>query len=412
VTIAGDGGMALVLFGGDDPGEPMAWAQVSPNSGEVKAHGMAQTGASAPAAAPSRTVLVLSGAEAQLKRIALPARTEAQARAGVGYLFEGALAGVDDVHFAVGAAQDSDGHRLAAAFSKNRLAQWLEACRKHGANPRAIYLDCTLWPAAPGNVEIVAAGARAIVAGGRYGGYSIEAGLAGALLARWATQNGAPVERIGLSSSLAQSWTPPVLPGAPQTVTRDHSDPGVTLAAAAIDPPDYAPNLRQGELASTGPKATSWQIWRLAAVLAVIAALVQSGVQGLDASRDFQAAKSIAATAERDFRAARPDVKRISNLRAQVRAMANANTQAESHPVLNATDPVIRAQQAQPLVRLDSMRHAAPGRTVSLRFSAQSAESLEALAAWMRAQGLSLEVRETKPEDGRYTVEIALESPP
>lgn len=408
----GDGRLVLVLFGAGAPDEPMGWAQVQPRDGQVHAHGIAAQASALPAAAAARTVLVLPGSEAQVKRIALPARTEAQARAGVGYLFEGALVGGDDVHFAVGAAQDSEGHRLAAALSRLRLADWLAACRRLGANPRAVYLDFTLWPVEPDSVEVVGAGDRAIVAGGKAGGFSIETGLAAALLPRWASQNGARIDRLGVTIDVSRQWTPPVLPGAPAILERGGADVRQTLAAAAIDPPNHAPNLRQGEFALSGAAGPRWHVWRFAAALAIIAILVQGGANGLAGWRDGQAAKSVLAGAERDFRAARPEVKRIVNLRTQVRALANSQGQAGSHPVLKATGPIITAQQAQPLARLDEMRHQAPGRAIILRFSADSAQTLEALVAGMRTEGLTVESRDLRPENGRYVVEIQLESPP
>lgn len=408
---AGEKGVVLVLFGAGAPDEPMGWVQIQARDGQIHAHGIAAQASALPAAPASRTILVLPGSEAQVKRIALQARTDAQARAGVGYLFEGSLVGGDGVHFAIGAAQDSEGHRLAAALSSARMTEWLDACRRLGANPRAIYLDFTLWPVEPDCVEVVGDGDRAMVAGGKAGGYAIETALAAALLPRWASQNGARINRLGVTIDVSRQWTAPTLPGQPTVLERGTSDVRQTLAAAAIDPPDYAPNLRQGDFAVSGAAVPSWRLWRFAAAMAIIAVLVQGGANGLAGWRDGQAAKTVLAAAERDFRAARPEVKRIVNLRTQVRAMANSHNQADAHPVLKATGPIISAQQAQPLARLDEMRHQAPGRTIILRFSADTAQPLEALAASMRAGGSAVESRDLRPENGRYIVEIQLESP-
>ncbi|HRO04072.1 MAG TPA: hypothetical protein PLS69_10765, partial [Terricaulis sp.] len=80
----------LLLIGGSDPEAPMAWAQID-DAGAIEAQGVLAPGAQAPAAPPARTVLVLPGADARVKLLDLPARTEAQARAGAPFLFEGAL---------------------------------------------------------------------------------------------------------------------------------------------------------------------------------------------------------------------------------------------------------------------------------------------------------------------------------
>lgn len=405
--------LALVLFGDRGPSDALGWAQLDPRTSAVVARGTAGPNEPAPAAAPARTVLVLSGAEAQLRRLALPARTEAQARAGVGYLFEGALVGADDVHFAVGPAQDEDGHRLAAAMSTARLGQWLEACRQRGAAPSAVYLDVSLWPVDPASVAVVAFGDRAMVCGGRHGGYAIEADLAAQLFARWAAQNGARPTRIAVDPALAAGWRALPQLGDAQVQTAPESDAVAVLAAAALDPPNDAPDLLQGAFSARGAAAgPRWQFWSLAAALAVIAVLVQSGVQAVAGWRDAQAASAVSAAAEAEFRAARPQIKRIVNLQAQVRAAANADGQAGAHPVLKATGPLLKAREAHPLVRLDELRHQAPGRAVELRFSAADGAALQALAAWLTAQGLQVQTRDLSPEAGRYGLSVTLEAQP
>lgn len=410
-TRAPSGAVHLVLFADGAPGDAMAWLQVDGRNGETLERGVAAPGQAPPAAAPARTVLVVSGADAQVRRVALPARTEAQARAGAAYQFDGALLERDETHFAIGAAQDGEGHRLVAAMSAARLHAWLDACRALGANPASAYLDVTLWPASDDAIEIVPLHQRALVCAGRYGGYAIEAPLAGALLSRWAMQNGLRPSRIGLDRRLADTLKLEPLAGAPQVITADAGAVDEELARAAIAAPDYAPNLRQGAYSVDGARTPRWKVWATAYALALIALLVQSGVQMFDAWRDGQSAQTVLAQAEQEFRAARPDVTRIVNLPAQVRAIANAATQAGDHPVLKLTAPLLRARQAQPNARLDELRFTAPGRSVEVRFSATTPAPLEAIAADLRAQGLAIGVRETRAEAGRFVVALSVEAP-
>nr|HRK64971.1 type II secretion system protein GspL [Terricaulis sp.] len=177
----------LILIGGDAPEAPMAWARA--DGQRILARGMADEGAP-PETPPARTLLVLPGADARLTRLDLPARADAQARAGAEMLIGASLAAGEAMHYAVGAAQNADGARLVAAISASRLTRWMERCQSLGAEPNAIYLDCTLWPVADDEAAIVSTPNRVIVAAGARGGFSIEPALAPALTKQWLAEHG------------------------------------------------------------------------------------------------------------------------------------------------------------------------------------------------------------------------------
>ncbi|UPT64648.1 MAG: hypothetical protein M0D54_09170 [Hyphomonadaceae bacterium JAD_PAG50586_4] len=80
----------LVLIGGDAPTAPMAWVRVS-QAGEISQRGVVDD-APPPATSATRTILVLPGADARLKPLDLPTRSEAQARAGAAALSAARLA--------------------------------------------------------------------------------------------------------------------------------------------------------------------------------------------------------------------------------------------------------------------------------------------------------------------------------
>lgn len=376
----------LVLIGGDAPEAPMDWARTDGH--RILARGIADEGAP-PATAPARTVLVLPGADARITRLDLPARAETQARAGAEMLIGGSLAAGEAIHYAVGAAQNAEGARLVAAISASRFKRWMERCATFGAAPNAIYLDCTLWPTADDEVAVVATPNRVIVAAGPLGGFSIEPALAPALIKQWLAENG---------SDLRVAKAPA-------------DDPIAVLARAGAHPPAYAPNLRQGAFAPSGAEQPSFALWRFAALLLAAAVLLQTGAQAIAGWRDHQAARQIMAQAESDFRAARPDVGRIVNLRAQATALVNAMEQSVRHPLLVTSEPIVRALQQHPLARLDEVRHEAPARRVRLVLSAPQPAPLEAAIAGLREQGLALEARTLQPREGRYVAELIVEAP-
>jgi type II secretion system protein L len=396
-----------VLIGGDAPTAPMAWARVS-GAGEVSQRGVVDE-APPPAIAATRTILVLPGADARLKPLELPTRSEAQARAGAAALFGGALGAEDDLHFAVGAAQDGAGQtRLVAAMSSARLREWLERCAGFGADPHVIVLDCTAWPATRDEIVIAVTPNRTIVAGGDRGGFSIEPALAPMLVARWLLEANAAGAAIVVQGEGAETYR--------TTLRRDVieaplPDPVATLAKGAAQVSASVPNLRQGAFAPAGREAQPFKLWRLAALLFVAAIMLQVGSEFISGWRDQQAAAQILTRAEREFREARPDVRRIVNLRAQVAALANAIEQSGRHPVIVTSEPVILALRQQPLARVDEVRHEAPGRSVRVIVSATDAQSLEAYVATLRDQRIEVEARTIQPREGRYVSELTLEAP-
>jgi type II secretion system protein L len=400
----------LILFAAESVDAPMAWALVDSDSGAVISRGYSDE-APPPAAAPAQTALVLPGADAQVKRIDLPARTEAQARAAAPMLFEGAIAAQQEVHYAIGGTQNAAGARLVAAMAPARLSEWLERCHKLGADPHIVALDFTVWPAAPGEVDVHVEDARVIVAGGMLGGFSIEPALAPGLAARWLARLPEAPARIVFSGGDAGAWRAALGSAGGLLTERALEDSMAHLARGVVDFPDYAPNLRQGAFAPEAQRAPPWQLWRFAAVLALLAVLLQVGSLTLAGWRDSRAAEQTLADAARDLSAARPDLGRITNVRAQVRGLINAQEQTQRNPVLSVNEPLIQALERQPLVRLDEVRHQAPDRIVRLQVSAAQAPALEAFVAELQGLGVEVQTRVLRPQLGRYAAEVTVQSP-
>jgi type II secretion system protein L len=305
------------------------------------------------------------------------------------------------------AVADAAGARLVAAIAEPRLQAWLDQCRSVGADPHIVVLDCTAWPV-DGEVAIVVTPNRVIVAGGQLGGFSTDPAIAPALTARWLNDAGADGARIVLWGGDAESYRRTLQR---DFEVRDAADVVACLAAGAATIAAFAPNLRQGAFVAEGRKQQPFKFWRLTALLAVAAVMLQVGSLVISGVRDRQTASQIEAAAERDFRAARPDVGRVVNLRAQVAALVNAQTQAARHPVLVTSNPVADALRQQPLARLDEVRHQAPAREVRLTITAQDQPSIDAIAALLREADLTVETRIVRPRDGRVAAELVVGAP-
>ncbi len=405
-NLQGSGQRGLVVFARGEPTDALGFVALDLKTGAVLERGVINGRADAPAAAPARTMLVLSAADVQVRRLALPARTAAQARTAARYQFEGLLIADADAHFAVSDALDSDGHRLAAVIAAPRLAQWLAACRQIGAAPAAVWIDASLWPAPAECAVVVAMEQRVMVAAGAYGGYALEGGLAGAVFGGWASQNGFRPRRILVDPAARVDWG-----GAQANFSEigDGVDPALVLARAAFSPPPYAVNLAAAE--TGGAQRPRWRLWSAAAALAVLAVLAQSGVQVATGLRDREAAAAATAAAIAELRAVRPNTAPQADFPAQVRALVTAEAQARNHPLLTVQKPLHDAMAAHPRLQLEAMTHDGPGRTVSVRVSGAMAGDFEAMAVWMRARGLTVALRGVQPEAGRLMATMTVESP-
>lgn len=396
----------LVLVAGETPDAPIAWARVQ--SGAIVARGQAEAGSVLPSA-NGDCILVLPGFEAQLRLLDTPARSAAQARAAAAYLFRGAIATAEsDTLFAAGVPVAEGGPRLAAAMSRVRLAAWLKRCTEARVTPTSIYLDCAIWPAIDGVVDIVRLGERTIVAAGSRGGFTIDSGLAPALIESWLSQPGAAVSEIRLSG-----WRPDQLPAfvlaeAARLTSLDLPDPVAALALAASRAQAHAPDLAQSGAGRAANTRSPLVPWLLAAGLAVAASLLQIGVTVLDAQRDADAAESALAAAEKEFLAARPDVKRITNLRAQVTAALNSARRPTSNPILTVSPAIADVLAAHPAVQLDEIRHETPGQSVSLRFSSDTPPELDSVIAGLRQGASRLDVGPMQAIDGRSSITVAM----
>jgi general secretion pathway protein L len=402
---------SLIFIAGAEPSDPLPWVRL--RDGEPIERGVAGPGerGGVRAAPPARTALVLRASEAHIKRQELPARTEAQARAAAALLFEKDVVGAGALHYAVGAVQNETGARLIAAISPERLTAWLARCRVHGADPQIVALDCTVLPQVGSDIEAVETADRYILASGDGGGLSLEPALARAVASRWLAQLQRTVRTAGYAGPDAAGFARLLEPGV-QLIVRASPDLDLALARGVLDAGDHTPNLRQGVFAPAGGRSRAATGWRVAAGLAALSILLNAGVAAYSGWRDASAATRVIAQAEENFRKARPDIKQVSNLRAQVAALSNAASRAERHPVLATADPLVRALLANPGVRLDELTHQAPEAGVRLRLSSEAEPALAATVEHLRAQGLRVTPGAQAPVDGRPSLELTLEAAP
>lgn len=105
----------------------------------------------------SRDVVVVPGVEVVVHTVALPMRSERQARAAAAILLEDQMASSSDaVHLALGPVT-ADGQRLVAVVSVQRMTAWLDQAARLGVKPSAVVPTYALLPEPQDGVVAVAA---------------------------------------------------------------------------------------------------------------------------------------------------------------------------------------------------------------------------------------------------------------
>ncbi len=399
----------LVLFGGAAPDGPMSWLLVERASRSVLTRGVLQAGETAPAA--PEAVLILPGAEAQARRIEVSASTEAQALAASRLLFRDSLAaGSGEIACTVGRAGDG-GARLAVAMNAGRLEQWRQRCRAARTQLSAVHLDCLLWPAPQGAVQVIEIDGRCVVAGGSAGGFAIESDLAARLLPAWLAQ-AQGIGRVQIAGQPSDAVRAAVQgAGRALEVIAQPDDPLAILAREAADPRSAAPNLLQEGFSTSPGGALSLKAWLPAIALAAVLVALQVVVLVMDGRRDEAHARALSDLAEKQFLDLQPGVHRIVNLRAQLSGALNSAAAQPPHPAVALTQPLSTWLIAHPGVRLDDVRYEGPGRSVEIRLSATTGAELDAVSASLSQVAANPRLGQMRVQDGRATLTATLEAP-
>lgn len=405
-------GGVLAILAGEDPEGPLSYAQIKASRSAAAAHGILapdQRGG-LPASAPGRTVLILPASLGRLLRVVLPARTEAQARAAAPFLLEDVLAtDASALHFAVGEAQDEQGTRLLAVMDRAILAQFLERCRRHGADPQIVVFDCAALRPLAGEARAVENDDRLVIGADGQGGVSLEPALGRALAARWLQALGEPVRTVSYIGHDPEGFQA-VLQGVAQVRVEPFEPLLEVLAIEAMAATAIIPNLRQGEFSSQNARSKAYgRGWRIAAFFAAAAILAQAAVQGVSGHRDMLAAAALTQQAEADFRVLQPDFPAGGDVGATVRALMNRAARAQAHPVLKVSGPLTEALRAEPNARLESLTHEAGAKAVQIVLSSAVPQAIDTVAETMRGRGFTVTMGERQQGILRTTQTMLLE---
>lgn len=358
----------LVLHLPADPARPAPWALF-----EAPLATPVQTGVGAPGSSvvADRCWVMVAGTDATAHAVDLPAEaSERQLAAAAAFALEDALA-TDPaaLHFALGApAQEK---RLTVVASHAAMAGWGARLAALGVKPDLLLPDYLAIAGDP----IIHDGLLLMKT--LHGGFAAESDLAAA-----------------------------VLEGAPRPAAIVSAADFLTLAYATLL--TGAPvNLLQGRYAPRRDWGALMRPWRRVAGLAAgiaLAIFIGFGVEGVRLTRQAEAAN---ARAEAVFRAALPQVKRVVNPRAQMRAyLQGANVLGGGF--LTLSEIVVGGTSAVTDAEITTLRFDSKRGEIAATFSLPSFEAVERVKAEMAGRGAIVQEGGARQDGARILADMTV----
>ncbi|MEL6259197.1 MAG: type II secretion system protein GspL, partial [Pseudomonadota bacterium] len=350
---------STVIFAGSSPDSPVDWRRVG-RSGD-----MIERGSSGLDGIETRdpVILVLPGYLVAAHEAHIPANSEREARAAAPFAIEDAVASdLDDLQItlAKSATKSADALRIVYAVDNATIETWVESVLATGATVEAVYADFTLTPKTEDGLSVLMLPDRALIRDGAWG--------------------------VAVDSDLGQDVLDAMVAaraGDRPADILDAEDGFDVLARLAVV--SGADDLMPKRFAPSSGGGTGLGTY-LSAAAAGAGVLVVLTIVNLIEGRAYSAeADGIRGEAEARFMRMYPDVTRITNLRAQMRARGADSAARPDFLILSARLAV--ALNANDDVIIDALRFddASGVVTATVRFSAY--EDLSALRTSLEASG-------------------------
>ena len=329
------------------------------------------TGAPPSETATDRCWVLVPGTDATAHTVELPREAnERRLAAAAAFALEDALAADPaDLHFALGAAGEAK--RLVAVASHAAMTSWTARLATLGVKADLLLPDFLAISKGP------VAHDGLVLARTAEGGFAAEAALAALVLDD-------PQMKV------------PARPAAEFL-----QDAYVTLLQAA------PVNLLQGAYASKRDWGVALRPWRRAGALAagvVLAVVASLAIEGFRLNRQAEAAT---ARAEAVFRAALPDVKRVVNPRAQMRAyLQGANLTGGGFIALS--EVVVGAVSTVPDAEITTLRFDAKRGEIATTFSLPSFEAVERVKAELTGRGGQVQEGGARQDGARILADVTV----
>lgn len=350
-----------------------------------------------------RVVAILPAECATLLEAVLPAGQRRRMLDAIPYVLEDELASpIEDLHFAVGAATPSGGYRV-AVIEKALLRRVLAHLGEAGLAPAVVCLDSLLVPAAADETTLLEVAGRVLLnAGGEQALAVAPEDVAVALASASASALAAGVVRrvrVAHGGETAAFWQQVIAASGVGSAEIEACADPVAVLLAQLDQPGLV-NLLSGEFAPVRRDRRRSLVAAAIAAAAVIGVL-QIGYFAVAGWYFNRAAEGEQRRAEAMYRDIFPGDRNIVNLRAQAEGRLKATAGEQGRHLiaqLQAFGPVWRTA-ATPASVIHSLRYDRGDDALHIDISADSVQSVERLAAALRARALTAKLLSAQ-EDG------------
>ena len=306
-----------------DPDNTAVWRWLKLDN-EGQPQGSIHAGALVDAASEAsgqRIVVLVSGADGLLTRVSIPGRGRQRLLRAVPYALEEQLSEeVDNLHFAVGTAQEDDAWPV-AVISKQVMdsltADFLEA----GLDVQQVIPELLALPYNGDETSVLVENDVALVRTGNSAGFAVDSDNLGIMLAARMTDEESTLPPLHLFVR-ADELRPDMAEYVGETRVEPFAGDPLNVFARGLDAGSI--NLLQGAYSRSGDWARLLRPWRATAALLVAGIIISNVVMGIDYFRLSSESKQLHAQIEQTFKEALPETRRIVNPRIQMQQQLDA----------------------------------------------------------------------------------------
>jgi general secretion pathway protein L len=284
------------------------WLQIDEQG---RAEGPVQAGAPDTGAVNGsrRVVVLVPGAAVFLCQARVPGRNRQRVLRAVPYALEEQLADdVEDLHFALGPAED-EGSYPVAVVNRAQMDAWVSLLRENGISADQFVPEVLAVPPGDG-WSLVVDGETVLVRIGGYGGFAAEPDTLATLLELQRSQEQAPETAQLFGSTVLD------LEGVDVELIEDDAQPLGVLARGWAQGPHI--DLLQGAYSKREEWGRMLRPWKASAALLLVALLLSGVTTGINYARLSAQQEQLSAEIEAVYRKTFPKARRIVNPRAQM----------------------------------------------------------------------------------------------
>ena len=384
----------LVVFAGSDPTDFVQWRILDDRAQQHDSGACSLE--DLPTSGFSSCYLVLPGDRINTHLTTLSAKSERQLRAAAPFAIEDDVASdLEDLHLALGPIASETGIRIVQAIDRQYMSTWLDAAKATSLSLNSIVADHALLSNSEEACRCIQIGGRSLI---NYGFWS--ASIDNALKDQLTLP--AITEAASVLSSSPESQAQ-----IPEISDIEVDDPLSYLSEKTFG---STISLMQGEFEDRHASANApldFSRWRISGILVASVALLLPGLSTYEGVRYRQETQNARTETESIFKAAFPDVTRVVNPRAQLRAqLGSGGSSGSDFLALNSI--LTSAIEASTGVDVHSIRYDGQQSQLQASISFSAYSDLAQLKEGINGLGGQVEEGGSRQSGGRRLGEITV----